>query len=98
MSEEDRSLAGDLLNTRRNEALMGEARLGRVFSLSETIKLGSELGSRTIPEDGTGDNLSMSPTGLVASWDQVTSWGTNAEVGNDIGSAWELPIELAIDT
>ena len=59
MSEEDRSLAGLLENSRRNEAPIEEARLGRVSSCSKTIKLGS--GSRTVPEDGTADNLSMSP-------------------------------------
>ena len=62
VSEADRSLAGDLLNSRRKEAPMEEARLGRVSSLPKTIKMGS--GSRTIPEDGTADNLSMTPTGL----------------------------------
>ena len=95
VSEEDRSLAGDLPNSRRNDAPMLEARLGRVCSLSKTMKLGSDLGSRTTPEDGTADNLSMSPSGLVASWDQSTSRGTNAEVGNDIVSDWELAIGLA---
>ena len=65
MSEEDRSLAGLVENSRRNEVPMEEARLGRVssLSLSKTIKLGS--GSRTIPEDGTADNLSMAPWRLL---------------------------------
>ena len=57
VSEEDRSLAGLLENSRRNEAPMEEARLGRVSSFWCKTK----LGSRTIPEDGTADNLSMSP-------------------------------------
>ena len=55
MSEEDRSLAGLLENSRRNEAPMEEARLGGVSSSSSKTK----LGSRTIPEDGTADNLSI---------------------------------------
>ena len=59
MSEEDRSLAGLLENSRRSEAPIEEARLERVSSFSGKTK----LGSRTIPEDGTADNLSMS-TGL----------------------------------
>jgi len=57
VSEEDRSLAGLLENSRRNEAPIEEARLGRVSSFWGKTK----LGSRTIPEDGTADNLSMSP-------------------------------------
>ena len=63
VSEEDRSLAGEVLNSLRKDAPMEEDRLGRVsfFSLSKTIK----LGSRTIPEDGTADNLSMTGGSLV---------------------------------
>ena len=62
VSEEDRSLAGEVLNSLRKDAPMEEDRLGRVssFSLSKTIK----LGSRTIPEDGTADNLSMTSVDL----------------------------------
>ena len=74
VSEEDRSsLAGDLLNSRRNEAPMLEARLGQVSSLLESIKLDLGLGSRTIPENGTADNLSMSPIDLLATWEQGSS-------------------------
>ena len=58
VSEEDRSWGAGLEeNSRRIHAPILEARLGRVSSLFKSI----ELGSRTIPEDGTADNLSMSP-------------------------------------
>ena len=65
-SEEDRSLlAGLVENSRRNVAPILEARLGRVSSLFKLIEIEFGLmGSRTIPEDGTADNLSMS-TGLL---------------------------------
>ena len=67
VSEVDRSLAGDLLNSRRHAAPIDEARLGRV---SSDLDLGKskivKLGSRTIPGwNGTADNLSMSSTVLV---------------------------------
>ena len=65
VSEEDRSLfAGLVENSRRKVAPMLEARLGRVSSFFKSIEIEfGLLGSRTIPEDGTADNLSMS-TGL----------------------------------
>ena len=66
MSEEDRSLAGLLENSRRNDAPMEEARLGRVSSFFKSIETEFGLaGSRTIPEDGTADNLSMSTVNLL---------------------------------
>ena len=56
VSEEDRSWGAGLEeNSRRIDAPILEARLGRVSSLFKSI----ELGSRTIPEDGTADNLSI---------------------------------------
>ena len=65
-SEVDRSLAGDLLNSRRQAAPIDEARLGRV---SADLDLGKskivKCGSRTIPENGTADNLSMSSMVLI---------------------------------
>ena len=67
VSEEDRSLfAGLVENSRRNVAPMLEARLGRVSSLlgKSILKFGS-FGSRTIPEDGTADNLSLAGEGLL---------------------------------
>ena len=65
VSEEDRSLVAGLVeNSRRKVAPMLEARLGRVSSFFKSIEIEfGLLGSRTIPEDGTADNLSMS-TGL----------------------------------
>ena len=65
VSEVDRSTAGDLLNSRRRDAPIEEARLGRVssFWFSKSI---SNLGSRTIPENGTADNLLIESTGLLA--------------------------------
>ena len=62
VSEVDRSLAGDLENSLRRDAPMEEARVGRIssFSLGKSIK----LGSRTIPENGTADNLSIESTSL----------------------------------
>jgi len=67
VSEEDRSLfAGLVENSRRKVAPMLEARLGRVSSLFKSIEIEFGLmGSRTIPEDGTADNLSMSPGRLL---------------------------------
>ena len=66
VSEEDRSLfVGLVENSRRKVAPMLEARLGKVSSLFKSIEIEFGLmGSRTIPEDGTADNLSMS-TGLL---------------------------------
>ena len=65
VSEEDRSLVAGLVeNSRRKVAPMLWARLGRVSSFFKSIEIEFGLmGSRTIPEDGTADNLSMS-TGL----------------------------------
>ena len=62
VSEVDRSLAGDFENSRRKDAPIEEARLGRVSSLS----LGKSIksGSRTIPWNDTADNLSIESTVL----------------------------------
>ena len=67
VSEEDRSLfAGLVENSRRKVAPMLEARLGRVSSLFKSIEIEFGLmGSRTIPEDGTADNLSLAGEGLL---------------------------------
>ena len=67
VSEEDRSLFPRLLeNRRRIEAPMLEARLGRVSSFSKSISIEFwVLGYRTIPENGTADNLSISPGRLL---------------------------------
>ena len=73
VSEEGRSLAGGSLNSRRKDAPMEEARLGRVSSFSGKTK----LGSRTIPEDGTADNLSMAGGDLVDSSEEVPCPGAN---------------------
>ena len=64
VSEVDRSTAGELLNSRRRDAPIEEARLGRIssFWLSKSI---SNLGSRTIPENGTADNLLIESTGRL---------------------------------
>ena len=40
--------------------------------------------------------MSMSPIDLLASWEQGPSRGTNAEVGDDIGSAFGVAIELDV--
>ena len=64
VSEEDRSWGAGLdENSRRNVAPMDEARLLlRVSSFFKGITFGVDfgsIGSRTIPEDGTADNLSI---------------------------------------
>ena len=63
VSEEDRSWGAGLVeNSRRIDAPILEARLGRVSSLFKSTELGFDIwsiGSRTIPEDGTADNLSI---------------------------------------
>ena len=61
-SEEDRSnsCAGLLGNNRRIDAPILEARLLlRVSSLLDSIKFSGVLWPRTIPENGTADNLSF---------------------------------------
>ena len=70
-SEEDRSWGVGLLEkSRRNVAPILEDRLLlRISSLFESIKFGFKFGSRTIPRDGTADNLSM------AGGSQVDTWG-----------------------
>ena len=63
VSEVDRSLAGDMLNSRRRDAPIDEARLGRVSSdlwVFESIK----FWSRTIPENGTADNMLIGSSSL----------------------------------
>ena len=69
-SEEDRSWGVGLLEkSRRNVAPILEDRLLlRISSLFESIKFGFKLGSRTIPRDGTADNLSMAGGSLVDTW------------------------------
>ena len=64
VSEVDRSTAGDLLNSRRRDAPIEEARLGRVssFWLFKSI---SNFESRTIPENGTADNLLIGSAALL---------------------------------
>ena len=63
VSEVDRSLAGDMLNSRRRDAPIDEARLGRVSPLwvFDSIK----FWSRTIPWNGTADNLLIGSSGLL---------------------------------
>ena len=67
LSEEDRSLGAGLWeNSRRNVAPRDEASFrGRVSSFLESIKFKFGGWSRTIPEDGTADNLSMTGASLV---------------------------------
>ena len=65
VSEVDRSTAGDLLNSRRRDAPIEEARLGRVSSFLWLSKSISNLKSRTIPENGTADNLLIESEALV---------------------------------
>ena len=63
VSEVDRSCGAGLRgNSRRKEAPMEEARWGRVSSFLFWGKTISNLGSRTIPENGTADNLSIEST------------------------------------
>ena len=75
VSEEDRSCGAGLCeNSRRIDAPIAEARLLlRVSSFFKSIK----MGSRTIPEDGTADNLSMAGGDLVDSSEEIPCPGAN---------------------
>ena len=65
VSEEDRSSGAGLLeNSLRNAFPTLEDRLGRVSSLSKQDELFG-VGFRTIPENGTADNLSLPGGDLV---------------------------------
>ena len=65
VSEEDRSGGAGLLeNSLRNAFPTLEDRLGRVSSLSKQNELFG-VGFRTIPEDGTADNLLIEGSTLV---------------------------------
>jgi len=65
VSEEDRSGGAGLLeNSLKNALPTLEARLGRVSSLSKQNELFG-VGLRTIPEDGTADNLLIEESTLV---------------------------------
>ena len=66
-SEEDRSWGVGLLEkSRRNVApILEERLLPRISSLFKSIKFGFKFGSRTIPRDGTADNLSMAGGSLL---------------------------------
>jgi len=78
VSEEDRSCGAGLWeNSRRIDAPIDEARLLlRVSSFFKSIKLDLGFGSRTIPRDGTADNLSMSGGNLFdACAGRVPVWG-----------------------
>ena len=60
-SEEDRSWGVGLFEeSRRNVApILEERLLLRISSLFKSIKIRFKFGSRTIPSDGTADNLLM---------------------------------------
>ena len=78
VSEVDRSLAGAILNSLRRDAPNDEARLGRVSSLwvIDSIK----FWPRTIPWNGTADNLLIESTGLFT--------GGLCERQSDRGRVW----------
>ena len=65
VSEEDRSGGAGLLENSLRKALptLEDRLFARVSSLSKQYVL--SVGPRTIPEDGTADNLLMSMKGLV---------------------------------
>ena len=70
ISEEDCSWGAGLFGNsgRKVAPILGDRLLLRVSSFFKSIKFGFDFESRTIPEDGTADDLSMACGSLVGAW------------------------------